>query len=121
MFSSLLLILGVAALSMALRSYHHILLQKLGALGIFATSFLAGFLLSEKNYIVGLFCASTWLLLPWLEILTRIRNLRLPMEKALTHQVPPSSEAFPDLHDVTTEIEGEGFEYADDTGWDWED
>src|ERR1700689_3781840 len=102
MFPSLLLILSVASLSMALRSFHHVLLQKLGALGIFATSFLAGYLVRNKSITLGLFCASTWLLLPWLEILTRIRNLRLPLEKNLAHQTPPSSEVFPDLNDITT-------------------
>ena len=121
MLSSLLLILCVATLSMGLRTFRSVALQKLGALGIFATSFIAGYLVSERNVFVGLFCASTWLLLPWLEILTRIRNLRLPLEKSLSHQAPPSSEAFPDLNELTSEIEGEGFEHADDTGWDWED
>jgi hypothetical protein len=106
---------------MALRSFHHVLLQKLGALGIFATSFLAGYLIGGKSIALGLFCASTWLLLPWLEILTRIRNLRLPLEKNLTHQTPPNSEIFPDLHEITTEIEDGKFEYIEDTGWDWED
>src|SRR5580704_17199426 len=101
MLSSLLLILGVAMLSMALRSFHHVVLQKLGALGIFATSFLAGYLMGGKNIFIGLFCASTWLLLAWLEILSRIRNLRLPLEKSLSHQSPPSSEAFPDLNEIT--------------------
>lgn len=121
MLPSLLLILGVATLSMALRTFRHVLLQKLGALGIFATSFIAGYILGGDNIFIGLFCASTWLLLPWLEILTRIRNLRLPLEKSLTHQSPPSAEAFPDLNDITSEIEDEGFEHADDSGWDWED
>lgn len=121
MLASLLLILGLATLSMALRSFRPVLLQKLGALGIFATSFTAGYLMGGRNIFIGLFCASTWLLLPWLEILTRIRNLRLPLEKSLTHQPPPSSEAFPDLREITAEIEEEGFEHADDSGWDWED
>jgi len=121
MFSSLLLVLGVAVLSMALRSFNHVVPQKLGALGIFATSFLVGYFLSGGNVYVGAFCASSWLLLPWLEILTRIRKLRLPIEKNLRHKSPPSPDVFPDLHEITDEVEGEGFEHVEDAGWDWDD
>jgi len=121
MFSSFLLVLGVAVLSIALRSFNHVLLQKLGALGIFATSFLVGYLLSGKNLYVGIFCASIWLLLPWLEILTRIRKLRLPLEKNLRHKSPPSPDVFPVLLATTDEAEGESFEHVEDAGWDWED
>jgi len=120
MFSPLLLIAGVVALSMGLRSFGHVLPQKLGALGIFATSFLAGYFLSG-SLLVGVFCALSWLLLPWLEILTRIRKLRLPLEKNLRHRAPPSNEVFPALHEITGEVEEEGFEYIEDAGWDWED
>jgi hypothetical protein len=120
MFSSLLLIAGVAVLSMGLRTFDHVAAQKLGALGIFATSFLAGFLLSG-SLVVGTLCALSWLLLPWLEILTRIRKLRLPLEKNLRQRPPPSSEIFPALREVTDEVEQEGFEHIEDAGWDWED
>lgn len=121
MISSFLLVLGVAVLSMALRSFNHVVPQKLGALGVFATSFLVGFFLSGRNIYVGIFCASSWLLLPWLEILTRIRKLRLPLEKNLRHKSPPSSEVFPDLQELTEEVEGESFEHVEDAGWDWDD
>ena len=120
MVPSLLLIAGVAALSIGLRSFDHVIPQKLGALGIFATSFLAGFFLSG-SLVVGVLCALSWLLLPWLEILTRIRRLRLPLEKNLRHRAPPSSEVFPALREVTEEVEQEGFEHIEDAGWDWED
>jgi len=121
MLSSLLLVLAVAVLSMALRSYNHLVPRKLGAIGIFATSFLVGYFLGGRNVLVGALCASSWLLLPWLEILTRIRRLRLPLEKNLRHKSPPSTEVFPDLGELTEEVEGEGFEHVDDTGWDWDD
>jgi hypothetical protein len=118
--SPLLLILGAAALSLALRSFHHPLMQKLGALAIIATSFLTGWLLT--GYIIaGVLCAASWLLLPWLEILTRIRRLRLPLEKALRHKSPPSPDVFPALDELTSEIEKEGFRNVEDAGWDWED
>ncbi len=119
--SKLLVILGTVAFSFSLRSFPSIVLRKLGALGILATSFLIGWLLSDGNWAVGVFCASTWLLLPWLEILTRVRRLTLPLEKNLRHKAPPHSGTFPALDEITGEIEGEGFEHIDDAGWDWQD
>lgn len=120
MVSNLLLILGVAVLSMALRSFRSAVLQKLGAAGVLVTSYLIGSLLTGY-WIVGIFCASSWLLLPWLEILTRVRRLTLPTEKKLRHKHPPSEDAFPALDALTDEIEAETFERVDDTGWDWQD
>ena len=120
MFSDLLLILGIAALSLALRSFEHPVLRKLGALGVLATSFVAGWRLSGL-WQIGAFCASSWLLLPWLEILTRVRKLTLPLEKNLRQKSPPNSETFPALGEITDEVEEEGFEHVKDAGWDWED
>ena len=118
--SRLLVISGTVALSLSLRTVPSAVLRKIGALGILATSFLIGWLLSEGNVAVGIFCASSWLLLPWLEILTRVRKLTLPLEKNLRHKAPPRSEAFPALEEITGEVEGEGFEHVEDAGWDWQ-
>ena len=120
MLSNLLLILGVLALSISLRSFRHPLVRKLGAIGIMATSFLVGWLLSGY-WQLGVFCASSWLLLPWLEILTRVRKLTLQPEKDLRHKTPPNSEVFPALGELTEEMEGESFEHVEDAGWDWDD
>jgi hypothetical protein len=120
MFSDLMLILGVAVLSVALRSFDHPLLRKLGAFGVLCTSFVAGWKLSGY-WQIGAFCASSWLLLPWLEILTRVRRLKLPLEKNLRHKSPPNAEVFPALNEITDEIEGAEFEHVDDAGWDWDD
>jgi hypothetical protein len=120
MLPHLLLIAGVAVLSAACRSFAHPALQKLGAIGILATSYLIGWL-ATGSPMVGAICAGSWLLLPWLEILTRIRKLRLPVEKNLRHRSPPSRESFPSLQELTEEIEEETFEHVEDAGWDWED
>jgi hypothetical protein len=119
--SRLLIIVGTIALSFSLRTFPSAILRKLGAFGVLVTSFLVGWLLTGGNWGVGLFCASSWLLLPWLEILTRVRRLTLPLEKNLRHKTPPNSTAFPALDEITAEIEGEGFEHIDDAGWDWQD
>ena len=120
MLFNILLIFGVAALSLSLRTYRSIALQKLGAVGILATSFLIGWLFTG-SWQVGVLLAVSWLLLPWLEILTRVRKLTLPIEKNLRHKTPPNAEVFPVLSDLTDEIEGERFEHVEDAGWDWED
>ncbi len=120
MWFALFLTLGVAVLSIALRSYQTSLAQKAGAIGILVSTFLAVYFLSGKWYF-GLAAALAWLFLPWLEILTRIRALRLPKEKSLRPKNPPSHDIFPTLSEITREIENEGFAYINDAGWDWED
>ncbi len=82
MWFGLFLTLGVAVLSIALRSFQTSWAQKAGAFGILASTFLAIFFLSG-SWLWGIAAALAWLFLPWLEILTRIRALRLPTEKSL--------------------------------------
>lgn len=120
MLFGLLLTLGVAVLSVALRSFQSSLAQKAGALGILASTFLAVFF-ATGSWMIGLAAAAAWLFLPWVEILTRIRALRLPKEKTLRPKTPPSAEVFPTLNDITREIENEGFAHVSDAGWEWED
>src|SRR5467141_2640726 len=120
MLFGLLLTLGVAVLSVALRSYQTTFAQQLGALGVLIASFLAVYFITG-NAAWGVAGAASWLFLPWLEILTRIRTLRLPKEKRLRPKTPPSSDTFPALSEITREIEDEGFVHVGDAGWDWED
>jgi len=120
MLFGLLLTLGVAVLSVALRSYQTTLAQKLGALGVLIASFLAVYFITG-NPGWGVAGAASWLFLPWLEILTRIRTLRLPKEKRLRPKTPPSTNLFPTLDEISREIENEGFAHVNDAGWDWED
>jgi hypothetical protein len=119
MFASILLICGVAVLGMAFRSFKHSLAQRLSLLCVLATSFLLGYLPSG-SWLLGLLVASIWLLLPWLEILTRIRALRLPVERIVRRRTPPGPERFPNLEELTEEIETEQFDLVDDVGCDWD-
>ena len=68
------LTLGVAVLSVALRSFQSSFSQKAGALGILVASYLAG-LFHHRQLVLALWRPLSWLFLPWLEILTRIRAL----------------------------------------------
>src|SRR5437762_3860952 len=120
MLFGVFLTLGVAMLSVALRSFQNSYSQKAGALGIIIASFLAIFFITG-SWLLGLAAAVSWLFLPWLEILTRIRALRLPKEKQLRPKNAPSSDSFPALSEITREIEDEGFVQVGDAGWDWED
>ena len=115
-----LFILAAILLSLGLRSFAHPVLFKLGSFGMLGTSFLVGYFATGR-WETGAFFAASWLLLPLLEILTRVRKARLPMVKNLHHQYPPSRDLFPDLLALTEEMEEEGFEQIDDAGWDWED
>lgn len=117
---NILLVLGAVFLSLALRSSRQALIHRLGTLSIFLTSFLAGWLFTDNVYI-GIALACCWLLLPWLEILTRVRTLRLPMERKLTPRTPPSRNIFPGFAEITDEIEAGKFEHLFDSGWEWDD
>src|SRR5438309_10676756 len=120
MLFGVFLTLGVGVLSIGLRSFQNSYPQKAGALGILAATFLAIYFISG-SWMWGLTGAVGWLFLPWLEILTRIRALRLPKEKQLRPKSPPSSDTFPALSEITREIEEQGFVHVGDAGWDWED
>lgn len=120
MLFGLFITLGVAVLSVALRSYDSPLSQKIGALGILTASFLGIYYITD-SWMLGLLSALSWLFLPWVEILTRIRALRLPREKALRPKTPPSVEIFPTLDEISAQIENEGFRHISDAGWDWAD
>ncbi len=117
--SAFFTILGVLVLAIALRSFQNRFLRKLGALGILAASFLAFYFPSENIYL-GIFGVLIWFLLPWVELLTRIRKMRLPFKKTLEKHPPPNSSRFPSLHEFTDEIEEAGFEYICDTAWEWD-
>src|SRR6266513_3746301 len=120
MLFGVFLTLGVAMLSVGLRAFQNSYSQKAGALGILVASFLAIFFITG-SWVLGSVAAVSLLFLPWLEILTRIRALRLPKEKQLRPKSPPSSDSFPALTEISRGIESEGFVHVSDAGWDWED
>src|SRR2546423_4370553 len=116
MLFGLFLTLGVAVLSVALRSYQTSLAQKLGALGILIASFLAVYFITG-NAGWGVAGAAAWLFLPWLEILTRIRTLRRPKEKRLRPKSPPSTSLFPGLREITRDLANVGLAHSTAAGW----
>ncbi len=116
MLRELAIVVGVIVLGMALRSYRSPLTVRLGFACILAATGLAvGFL--TDSWAAGVVSALSWFLLPWVEFLTRVRQLRLPMHKTIRHMTPPSRERFPALGGLTEDIEQEGFEFLADLGW----
>ena len=121
MISHVLIIAATAAFFYGLRSYRHPTLHRLGTFGLlFGISFLVGWLILE-SVLIGLALAATWLLLPWLEILTRARRLRLPLERELHSRPAPDGERFPNLRELSSEIESADFDRVDDLGWEHDD
>jgi hypothetical protein len=120
MISDILLVLGAGVLSTALRTVQIPAVFRIGTFGLVFTSFLAGWLLGG-SLMLGVVFASTWFLLPWLEILTRVRKLRLPLNRALEKSPPPPASRFPAFGDLTEELELLGFEHADDVDWSHDD
>jgi len=117
--TQLYIVLGVIVLAFALRSFAHPVPRKVGAIAILVASYLIAYFLSG-SHVAGIGGVLMWFLLPWIELLTRIRKLRLPLRKSLSHQSPPNSQRFPHLSDFTEEIEELGFEYVEDAGWEWD-
>src|SRR2546427_11400736 len=120
MLFKLFILLGAGVLAVALRSFQSSFSQKAGATAILVVSYLLIYFVSD-SHVLGAIAAAAWFFLPWVEILTRIRTLRLPKEKQLRPKSPPSSDTFPTLNEITREIENEGFAHVNDAGWDWED
>jgi hypothetical protein len=121
MIDDLLFVAAAAALGLALRTYRHPLAHRVGVfILLFGVSFLVGWLLLD-SIALGVFLAGTWLLLPWLEILTRARRLRLPRDCALRRRAAPDAETFPNLRELTREVESADFEHVADLGWDHDD
>ncbi|MGI8604412.1 MAG: hypothetical protein ACR2OZ_15665 [Verrucomicrobiales bacterium] len=113
-----LIVAGVLLAGWALRTYGHSAPRKVGALAFLFATYLAGWFLTGAH-IVGVLAVAAWFFLPWLEILTRIRHLRLPLDKHLRSAFPPSSQRFPQLSSLTAAVEAENFESVEDTTFEW--
>ena len=111
-----LLIAGFALLSIALRSFDHWLPVRLGNLCILCTSHLLGWVLTG-SHLGGAACVALWFLLPWIDIVTRIRRIEMPATLTIEPQAPPGPSRFPALEEITEEIELQGFQQVEDAGW----
>lgn len=113
-----LVVLGLALFGMGLRSSRRTLTRKLGALMFLVASFVLCYYLIGRWW-GGFLGLLPWLLLPWVELLTRIRSMRLPIENRLNHRQVPDPGYFPNAPEAAIAMEADGFEHIDDCAWEW--
>lgn len=114
-----LIVIGLLVLAVALRTGRTACLRKLGAVTFLAASFCLFYFLTDNPW-VGLAGVLLWLFLPWVELLTRIRRMRLPVENRLTHRKLPNPSFFPNATEAAAAMEDAGFEHISDCGWEWD-
>jgi hypothetical protein len=71
-----LIVIGFFVLAFALRSARRNLLRKVGALVFLGASFCLFYFISGSR-LIGLLGVLLWFFLPWVELLTRVRRMRL--------------------------------------------
>ena len=113
-----LIVLACVIVGIALRSCRTILLRKIGALTFLAASFLTFYFLCA-SVCAGVVGVGLWFLLPWIDLLTRIRRLNFPLSNRLRLINAPSEDHFPNAARLISEIEAADFEHVIDSGWDW--
>ncbi|MFK7850716.1 MAG: hypothetical protein AB8D78_07035 [Akkermansiaceae bacterium] len=113
-----LIVVGLFLVAMGLRSSRQNIIRKAGAFSfLIATFWLFYFVTgSISGGVVG---ASLWFFLPWIELLTHIRKLRMPINNRLRHREPPNPSFFPNAIEAAAGMEEAEFEHISDCGWQW--
>ncbi|HSJ03883.1 MAG: hypothetical protein ACAI34_19575 [Verrucomicrobium sp.] len=118
--SHLLIIIGLLVFAYACRTFNNRYLAKAGWVAVLVATYLGAYFLTG-SHAWGWFALALWFLFPWVEIVGRVRKLRFPLRSEVKSRFPPSREVFPDLDEITNEVEETGFEKTDDAGWKWEE
>lgn len=118
--SSLLLIVGLLIFAYACRTFQNRYVNKAGWIAVLAATYIGAWAVTG-SHMWGWAALGLWFVFPWLEIVGRVRKLRFPLRSEVKHRFPPSREVFPDLAEISGEVEEAGFERADDAGWKWEE
>lgn len=114
-----LIVIGLVVLAVALRTGRANYLRKLGAFTFLAASFYLVYSLTG-NLAGGFIGAFLWFFLPWIELLTRIRRMRLPIENRLSQRPIPNPSFFPNATEAAAAMDEAGFEHVSDCGWEWD-
>ncbi|MFZ2280796.1 MAG: hypothetical protein WAW39_23555 [Prosthecobacter sp.] len=112
----ILYVAAVIVFAIACRSFNNRFIQKLGWLALLGASYLSGYYLTY-SHIGGAIFVGAWFMLPWMEIVFRVRRLRFPIKSEVKHRFPPSREVFPELSELSSEADDAGFTEVGDTGW----
>lgn len=113
-----LIVIGLFVLAVALRSSRNFVLRKLGALLFLGATFALFYFVSGR-ILIGLMGAGMWFLLPWIELLTRVRRMKLPLDNRLSHRGVPDAAHFPNAAEAAAAMDEAGFEHVSDCGWEW--
>ena len=119
-FQQFLYLAATVVFAFACRTFTNRYVRKLGWLSLLAASYLLGYFLTD-SHAAGACGIAMWFMLPWVEIVVHVRKLRFPVKSEIKGRFPPSTDLFPELNEITEEIEGHGFERVEDTGWKWSD
>ena len=114
-----LIITGLLVLAAALRSLRRAVARKLGALTLVTAAGLAVYF-PTRCWWAGLGGAAAWLLLPWFELLTRVRQFRQPIHNRLQSNSLPNPTFFPNAPEAAAAMSDAGFEHATNCGWEWD-
>lgn len=115
---SFLYLAALVVFAFGCRTFDSRFLQKLGWLSFLAATYWLAFMVTGSHW-AGVFGVSIWFLLPLVEIAGRVRRLRFPLRNEIKGRFAPSRDLFPDLPELTSEIEETGFREVEDAGWKW--
>lgn len=110
------IIIAIIVFGFALRSCRTVLLRKLGALVMLLVSGLSFYYITDSIW-AGIAAAAAWFFLPWVELLTRIRNLRMPLENQLQQSFSTNLDIFPNAAKHIMTLEQAGYEHIRNCGW----
>jgi len=116
--SETLTVIGLFVLAMGLRTARLNFLRKFGAFTFLVASFCLFFFVTG-SFVWGFAGVGLWFFLPWIELLTRIRRMRLPLNNRLRHREIPNPSFFPNATEAAAAMEEAGFEHVSDCGWEW--
>ncbi|MDX1679799.1 MAG: hypothetical protein R3242_03615 [Akkermansiaceae bacterium] len=115
-----LIILGLGIMAAAMRSSRSRIMRKLGAVTLLVASFFLFYFLTGGNVLAGTVGVLVWAFLPWFELLTRIRRMRMPVDNRLKHKPLPNPAFFPNASEAAAAMDAEGFEHVSDCCWQWD-
>lgn len=114
-----LIVTGLVCMALGLRSSRMPWVRKMGAFSFLIATFFLFFYVFD-NLWAGAFGALLWFFLPWVELLSRMRRVKLPMELRLQRQPIPNPSFFPNAREATHAMEEADFEHITDCSWEWD-
>lgn len=115
----ILFVAAAVVFAFACRTSANRYIAKLGAISLLGALYLAGYYITDNKHAGGALFVGGWFLVPWMEIVFRVRRLRFPLKSEVVSRFPPSRDIFPDLNELTREAEDAGFTQVGDAGWMW--